>query len=206
MIGVGAEMIPPLVFDSGLYSVEVDWATALREAIETRLDEAREAFAVATKARGEKAFWLSGVQLPGPAVAAASRAADLIVAGGAPRRSHDPYRDALPAELALSAGRPILVAPSHGPPLKAERVLVAWKDTREARRALSDSMPFLLGAEAVTVVAVCAEIDAEQSRIQVEDVVAALKRRAGGPKPRWSSKAIRTATRFCARPASRTPT
>jgi nucleotide-binding universal stress UspA family protein len=172
-------MVPPMVFDSGLYTAETDWASAMREAIETRMDQARQIFETAAKARGEKARWLSGIQLPGPAIAAASRAADLIVAGGASGRHHDAYRDALPAELALTAGRPVLVIPTHGAPLKAARIVLAWKDAREARRALSDAMPFLLAAEAVFVVSVCAEIDAEQARIQVEDVVAALSRRGG---------------------------
>jgi nucleotide-binding universal stress UspA family protein len=177
VIGVGAEMIPPLAFDGGFYSLEADWATAMREAIDERLKLARKQFADAAKELGNKAVWESGLQLPAPAIAAASRAADLIVAGGTTNRHSDPYRDAAPGELALTSGRPILVAPSHGPALTGKRVLLAWKDTREARRALSDAMPFLEGAEAVHVVAVCPEIDAEQAKIQVDDVAAALKRR-----------------------------
>jgi nucleotide-binding universal stress UspA family protein len=70
----------------------------------------------------------------------------------------------------------VLVAPSHGRPLVAKRVVLCWKDSREARRAMADAMPFLRQAETVFVVSVCTEIDAAQAAIQVEDVVKALER------------------------------
>jgi nucleotide-binding universal stress UspA family protein len=56
-------------------------------------------------------------------------------------------------------------------------VVLAWKDSREARRALTDAIPFFEAASAVLVLAVCPEIDADQAKIQVEDVSAALARR-----------------------------
>jgi nucleotide-binding universal stress UspA family protein len=177
IIGVGAEMIPPLAFDGGFYSLEADWVTAMRQSIDERLKMARETYCTAVKPLGKRAIWESGLQLPAPGLAAASRAADLIVAGGAPRRAADAYRDAAPAELALISGRPVLVAPSHGPALEAKHVILAWKDTREARRAMSDAMPFLELAEAVEVVEVCDPVDEDQARIRVDDVVGALVRR-----------------------------
>jgi nucleotide-binding universal stress UspA family protein len=176
LIGVAAEMIPPLAFDGGFYSLEADWTTAMRETIEERLRMAREAFAKATEGFGERAAFASGLELPCPALAAASRAADLIVAGGAPHGG-DAYRTCSPAELAITSGRPVLVAPPSAPPLRAEHVMVAWKDTREARRALSDALPFLEAAQTVTVVAICAEIDTASAKVQVEDVARALTRR-----------------------------
>jgi nucleotide-binding universal stress UspA family protein len=177
LIGVGAEMVPPLAFDGGFYSLEADWTTAMRESIEGRLGAAKQTFCSATKSLGKRTSWACGLQLPAPAVAAASRAADLIVAGGSPQPATDAYRNASPAELALISGRPVLVAPSKAPPLGAQRIVLAWKDTREARRALSDALPFLERAEAVEVVEVCAEIDASQAEVCVVDVANALKRR-----------------------------
>jgi nucleotide-binding universal stress UspA family protein len=177
ILGVGAEMIPPLAFDGGYYSLEADWTTAMRESIEERLKTARETFCSAVEGSGLRADWASGLQLPVPALSAASRAADIIVAGGAPRKDHDPYRDAVPAELAIASGRPVLVAPSKAPPLSAKRIVLAWKDTREARRALSDAMPFLEAAERVEVVEVCDPADAAQAKIRVDDVAGALVRR-----------------------------
>ena len=177
LIGVAAEMIPPLAFDSGYYSVEADWVTAMRETIEGRLKTAASAFRCATKDFGDKAVFLSGLQLPAPAIAAASRAADLVVAGGAPRKMHDPYMFCDAAELAITSGRPVLIAPPTAPPLHAKRILLAWKDTREARRALSDATPFLERAEQVVVAAVCPERDADKAHLEVDDVAEALRRR-----------------------------
>jgi nucleotide-binding universal stress UspA family protein len=177
IIGIGAEMIPPLAFDGGFYSLEADWTTAMRETIEQRLKLARERFAAATESFGARASFAAGMQLPAPAVAAASRAADLIVAGGAPHRKHDAYRECSAAELAISSGRPVLVAPPTPPDLVAKQVLLAWKDTREARRAMADAIPFLEQAERVVVAGICPAIEKSQVKIEVEDVARALQRR-----------------------------
>lgn len=177
LIGVAAETIPPMAMDGGYFSVEAEWISAMRDSVETRLKAARSAFAARTGDFGDRAICLSGLQLPAPAMAAASRAADLIVAGGAPRKMRDPYMFCDAAELAITSGRPVLVAPPTAPPLRANRVLVAWKDTREARRALSDSIPFLEKADSVVVCGVCPAPDAAQVKLEVEDVTAALARR-----------------------------
>jgi nucleotide-binding universal stress UspA family protein len=177
LIGVAAEMIPPLAFDSGYYSAESDWVTAMRDIIDARLKTARRSFGVASAAFGDSAVFACGMQLPAPALAAASRAADLIVAGGAPRKMRDPYMHCSPAELAITSGRPVLVAPPAAPPLIAKQILLAWKDTREARRAMSDAMPFFEQAERVVVAAVCPDTGTEQALHEVDDVVRALNRR-----------------------------
>ena len=72
--------------------------------------------------------------------------------------------------LILSAGRPVLLASSSYAPVKAESVLVAWKDTREARRAVIDAMPFLTAAREV-VVATIEEADRREARESAADVV-----------------------------------
>ena len=40
-------------------------------------------------------------------------------------------------------GRPTLVVPEEARTLRVEHVVLGWKDTREARRALLDALPFL---------------------------------------------------------------
>ena len=110
LIGVGAEMIPPLTFDSGVYAAGAEWAIAMRKTIEDQLRMAKEAFERETAGfLAGDAVWLYGIDPPTPAIAAASRAADLIVLGGVPRRHGTAYRDSEPAELAMQAGRPVLV-------------------------------------------------------------------------------------------------
>src|SRR5690349_7212890 len=43
-----------------------------------------------------------------------------------------------PTALTITAGRPILAVPKAVESIDAKSVLVAWKDSREARRALRD--------------------------------------------------------------------
>jgi nucleotide-binding universal stress UspA family protein len=56
-------------------------------------------------------------------------------------------------DLILSAGRPVLIIGTPAE-LKAEKIIVGWKDCREARRAVSDALPFLKTAKKVWVVSV----------------------------------------------------
>ena len=185
LIGVGAEMIPPLTFDNGYYSVDADWVIAMRQSIENQLGAARKVFErETTEFPDGEAVWLCGIESPTPAIAAASRAADLIVLGGVPRRHDSPYRDCEPGQLAMQAGRPVLVAPPTAPRLNGKKVVVAWKDSREARRALSDAIPFLEAAEGVLVLEVCDEDGLDDAKIRTDDVVAALGRRKIAAQPK----------------------
>lgn len=104
----------------------------------------------------------SGVLVPQEA-----RAADLIVIGRA--RNSLPLIDANdPAIIILRAGRPVLFVPDAVDSLLAQRVVIAWKDGREARRAVRDALPLLRAAKEVAIVTV--NQDAAQSRRQCDDV------------------------------------
>jgi nucleotide-binding universal stress UspA family protein len=77
----------------------------------------------------------------------------------------------------MQAGRPVLVVPPGVSVLHGRRVLVAWKDTREARRAVADALPLLTQAEEALVLEVVRDDDErEQARRRVDDVVAFLVR------------------------------
>jgi nucleotide-binding universal stress UspA family protein len=55
----------------------------------------------------------------------------------------------------LSSGRPVLVLPYLGDfPAVGRNVLVGWKSTREAARAVNDALPLLQRADTVTVLAI----------------------------------------------------
>jgi nucleotide-binding universal stress UspA family protein len=188
LIGVGVEMFPPLAFDEGFLPIDAEWAVAMRKTVEEQLHAAHEAFRrQAAGLPDGDTIWLAGMGLPTPALAAASRAADLVILGGGPRRAYSPYRDCIPAELAMQAGRPVLVAPPGAPSLAARKIVVAWKDTREARRALSDSPPFLAAAAGVLVLEVCDKDDLDEAG--TEDVVAALRRRGAAAEAKVTLQA-----------------
>ncbi|HEV2365582.1 MAG TPA: universal stress protein [Caulobacteraceae bacterium] len=176
LIGLASEMAPPLTLTAGYYGREADWAAAMGGAIDKRLQAARDTFdrEVGGLPPADTA-WVRGFGMPAYEMAAASRAADLIVAGGSERR-FDRYSSADAAELAMLSGRPVLVAPDKGAALTAKRVVVAWKDTREARRASADALPFLKEAEAVQVTGICAADEAESAGEGLEQVAEALRR------------------------------
>jgi nucleotide-binding universal stress UspA family protein len=81
-----------------------------------------------------------------------------------------------PGAAVLRVGRPMLVVPPGVDTLKAERILIGWKDCREARRALCDSIPLLHEAKSVAIVEVCDDGVEALARRHVEDVAHYLTR------------------------------
>jgi nucleotide-binding universal stress UspA family protein len=119
--------------------------------------------------------WRSSIGPADEFLARQARAADLIVVGGETSAGH-PYASFDAGALLMNAGRPVLMVPNNLERLLADRVAVAWKDTREARRALADSLPFVKVAEKTFVVEVCEQREADSARRSVSDVVNYLVR------------------------------
>jgi nucleotide-binding universal stress UspA family protein len=174
LIGVGAETVPPSVFADPTGIVVADAVNAMFEYVDRELADARALFEDRTAGLSPKTLWMARAAEPGEAVARLSRCADLIVAGHAKMDGHA-HRDVNPGALVIAAGRPVLFTPTSPAPI-GRRVLVAWKDTREARRALADAMPFLVRAEAVTVLSLCGEEGENNADTAIADVAAAIRR------------------------------
>jgi nucleotide-binding universal stress UspA family protein len=100
-----------------------------------------------------KPEWRSALDLPTELMVRHASSADLLIVGGSrhPILS-DPYRAVDPGAVLLRAGRPVLVVPPTIASLAGKRIAVAWRNTREARRAVRDALPFLRRAENVAVV------------------------------------------------------
>jgi hypothetical protein len=74
----------------------------------------------------------------------AKRAADLVVTGAQRNGFMTDLAGNLDSgDLVMQVGRPILVVPPLVQSLKLKLAMVCWKDTREARRAVSDASPLL---------------------------------------------------------------
>jgi nucleotide-binding universal stress UspA family protein len=77
---------------------------------------------------------------------------DLVVVGRAKKAN------GLPADfierLLIGCGRPVLIANSTPPPTLTGTIMVCWKETAEAARAVSAAMPFLTNARRVVIVSV----------------------------------------------------
>ena len=173
LIGVAAEpFLMPVVpeygyVDAGLYQqMQDDLRTRLRNA-ETRFR--KNAGAVES---GLSCF--AEIGEPERAMALHARGADLVIAGRPV--SDRPYAVAKPSDVIMEAGRPILLAPKGIDELRAKQIVVAWKDTREARRAIADALPFLKRAKTVNVVSVTEGSDSESDRLGLKEVASYLDR------------------------------
>ena len=99
-----------------------------------------------------KPEWRAALDFPVEALAREARGADLIVIGQT-QGSGGRYRSLDAGSAILKVGRPTLVVPEDASfSLRAEHVVIGWKDTREARRAVRDALPFLQQATRVTIV------------------------------------------------------
>ena len=126
--------------------------------MKTLLDQKGKEFCAAFGRPDRRVEWRSILDFPTEAVACEARAADLVIIGNI-KENKDPFRALDPAGAILKAGRPVLVVPNGLTSLAPKRIAVAWKDVREARRAVWDALPFLQRAESVVIVEVLEGIE-----------------------------------------------
>jgi nucleotide-binding universal stress UspA family protein len=151
-------------------------------AVGARLDEMGRRF----RAKGQhlkQVEWRAALELPYELVSREARAADLIIVGT--RHGAGSVHELVdPGAILLRAGRPLLVAPDVVIPTQLRRVLVAWKDTRECRRAVRDALPFLHKAEDVLIVGI--EEGQSDNAATLSDVAQYLRRhRVVAPREIW---------------------
>ena len=112
--------------------------------------------------------WRSGLKDPEVFLEEQSCAADLVVLGRRGGQDLSDPRLAVNAGRALMGlGRPVLMVPPGVDYLPLKRVVVAWKNTLQTRRAISDAMPLLKLAQQVQVV----RITTAEHNEDLEDVV-----------------------------------
>ncbi|AGB44918.1 universal stress protein UspA-like protein [Mesorhizobium australicum WSM2073] len=171
LIGLAAADVPPLVATGDGMVYEGEIMQIERTEIEKRLAELRAEFErlVPASIRSE---WGQAICSPTRFLSVSARAADLIVTGS--DIGENVFRAVDIGSLVLGAGRPVLVAAKNVEHVPARIILVAWKDTREARRAISDALPLL--AKAKEVVVATMDTDSDGSiRDSLADVAAFLE-------------------------------
>ena len=171
-----AEFSPPLYFTEGEPAqrlIDQGWA-----AVKNRLKELESEFRAAMQSRALEVEWRCAEDFPTRFIVRQARASDIIVVGEAARGGlADPFVQVNPNDLVMQMGRPLLVVPEACNWLDLRSVLVAWKDTAEARRAVSDALPLLRKASEVTIVEIVEdEADRAAAQLRVEDVAAWLSR------------------------------
>jgi nucleotide-binding universal stress UspA family protein len=171
LIGISSLAVrPPLVAEE----MVVEGMT--EDEVMEKLSAKEEWFRKTIGTKRQKIEWRSIVDFPTAALAREARGADLIIIGQSGKREGDAYSTLDPASTILKAGRPILVVPKEVASLRAEHVIIGWKESREARRAVQDALPFLQKAVRVTVVEICAPIKKETTWPHIDDVARYLGR------------------------------
>jgi len=174
LIGHAAAALPMAVsFQSGvemgiIYERE-------RESINADLKMLEQRFRAAVPA-AVRVGWRADIELPHVSAAKHARSADLIITGSNFEQGNaNPQRRTNTGELLVKAGRPVLITGTGLTRIAAETVLVGWKDSREARRAVVDALPFLSAAKQVIVVTIH-EDDPAEERASLDDVLAWMDR------------------------------
>jgi nucleotide-binding universal stress UspA family protein len=170
LIGLSARVIsPPVVANGALLEgpSEVDIQLMAK-----RLAEKGTWFQRLADSERRKLDWRSALELPNHAITREARSADLVVIGQEARGSMDGSLDV--ASAILRMGRPTLVVPQRVASLQAEHVVIGWKDTREARRAVQDALPFLHEATRVTIFEACGPAEEKSALERLDDVARCL--------------------------------
>lgn len=181
LIGLGAETFDPAPYTAGAFMSYggAELVGLVQEQITKNLAAAETAFG--RDAAGADVDWRTIQDYPHRALVNTAHAADLIVVS--PRSDRGDLISADPADVVMAAGRPVLVVPEGRSHLVGMNVSVAWKNTRECRRALTDALPFLQRAEEVVVHAVVKPDMADVAAFETDDVVANLKRHGVEARP-----------------------
>ena len=171
VVGIAAAEAVEVVYDEGRMSGDIIEQDLVRLDKDIGLLEAE--FRAAVHGRNREVLWRSR-KMFGPVgdyLAAEARCADLIVTGVDREKGSLSPRQVDTAAVVLQAGRPVLVVPAAAGCMDLQRVVVCWKDTREARRAVSDALPILKSAAHVELLEIVAERDLGASRVRLDDVV-----------------------------------
>jgi nucleotide-binding universal stress UspA family protein len=167
---IGIAACQPMQPVEGDGYVPVELVQADRDEIDREIKNAEAEFRDTFQKRGRPAEWRSAVMFGSPAdyVAGEARCADLVITSA-------DWRQAKISDLVMQLGRPVLIVPAAAGALNLDHVLVAWKDTRETRRATFDALPLIKRAARVTLVEIAGEKDLSAGRTHLEDVAIWLK-------------------------------
>jgi nucleotide-binding universal stress UspA family protein len=167
LIGLSALAAPPPMVAAGMVMDEPTDADI--ELMRAKVADKGDWFGGIVGGDRRRLEWRPALDLPTEALTREARAADLVVIGQAATPG-GAYRALDPGAAILKLGRPTLIAPEGVSQLRGEHLVIGWKDTREARRAVRDALPFLQQAKRVTIVEACRSAEAKTALGRLDDL------------------------------------
>ena len=155
----------------------VDFFDREQTILEEKIATEKLLFEAAFKEHGKPVNWLSIVTME-PAVdyvVAHSSRADLIITGASPSDFYEGPNYANASGIVMQSGRPVLAVPTNAQAFKLDNMLIGWKETREAKRAIADAIPLLQLATQVIVFEIVAKDNQESAAERLNEVVIWLK-------------------------------
>jgi nucleotide-binding universal stress UspA family protein len=176
VVGIGVSQ-PLQIVVSGSYVSSEAITQDMRE-IDDSLKLAEEQFRQGFSGYAKKVEWRSAIvsTTTSDYIAMEARCANLILTGVQTKPRLYTHQSFNKGDLVIKAGRPVLIVPDVTENFTFERIVIAWKDTREARRAVLDALPLLEKATHVTVVELAAEADMVEANRRLNDVAHWLQR------------------------------
>ena len=170
VIGIMVGQQTQMIYGKGYAAL--DFFDREDEQLENRISEAESLFRNAFEGSSRKVEWRSTITREPIAnyIATQSRSADLIITGVSPSDFYEGPTGVTAGEIVMQSGRPVLAVPVDTEKLILDNILVGWKDTREARRALADALPLLRLARKVSVVEIAEESDVMNAEKRLHDV------------------------------------
>ena len=173
LIGLAADQPTVAYAGWGGEAAALDVYSLERAEIETQLAQAESAFqALVPKPIVRQ--WRGYVTDRTRALTDTARIADLIVTASRTTNVFQQQHVTDLGSLVLSTGRPVIDVASGATSAAFDKIVIGWKDTREARRAVADALPFLKMAREVTALTIT-EGNSVEERGSLGDLLAWLK-------------------------------
>lgn len=179
IIGSAACMPMRILYAEGAYGEGMYFGDMFEQdntAMAAQIAQAEAEFRDALGGGSRVLAWRSAIVMTALAddLAAAASRADLVLAGAMPDGDPDRARQADMGDLVMEAGRPVLLIPPAPAALAMDRVMVAWKNTTETRRAITAAIPLLKRARQVTLVQVTDAAGQADAQAGLQDVASWL--------------------------------
>ena len=170
VIGIAARQPVTIIYGEGYaFGALYD---QYRQDTERLIHEARQEFQNLLSPRIKQLGWRSTMVFESISdyLAQEARSTDLVITGAAKTSWGTPDIRVNIGDLLMRVGRPVLVVPAAVAELRLDYVVLAWKDTREARRAAVDALPVLKQATQVCIVEVADKDELAAATARVADV------------------------------------